>query len=194
MDLVIITGTPGTGKTVVSQKICEVSNSRYVSLNDLAIKEDLILKFDEKRDTKVVNNNKIIERVETLIKEQINTEYDYFIIESHFSDLVPSKYIDYAVVLRCHPDNLVIRLKSKGYKKAKVMENVQSEILGNCINFLTQKKLKYPPIEIDTTNLTVGQVAEKIINAIQTKNYEKIIQVDWLEVLFRENRLNEFFE
>ncbi len=194
MDLVIITGTPGTGKTIVSQKICQISNARSISLNDLVIEEDLIINYDNKRDTNVINKKKIINRVERLIKEQKNRDYDYLIIESHFSDLVPNLYIDYAVILRCHPDELIVRLRKKEYTDAKIMENVQSEILGNCMNYLIQKKLKNPLIEIDTTKLTVEQVAKKIIDTIQTKNYEETKQVDWLEELFRENRLNDFFD
>ena len=121
---------------------------------------------------------------------------EYFIIEGHFSDILPEKYINYAIILRCDPDVLSRRLKERDYSNEKIIENLQSEILGNCANYFIQKRIKIPIFEIDTTNLTIKDVADIIINKIIAKsNAEKYLvgKIDWLEKLFHEDRMNEFF-
>ena len=74
--------------------------------------------------------------------------------------------------------------RNNNYKKSKIIENVQAEIVGNCVNHLLQKKLKIPVLEIDTSDLTVEQVAEIIIDiVVHNKNLEQyyVGKVDWLE-------------
>ena len=98
--------------------------------------------------------------------------------------------------MRCDPDELGKRLKNKNFGLNKIAENVQSEILGNCVNYLVQKKIKKPIFEIDTTNLNVESVAKTINDIIFAKiNVENYYlgKIDWLEKLFQEDRLVEFF-
>ena len=60
-----------------------------------------------------------------------------------------------------------------------------------------EKKIKSPLFEIDTSNLSVNDVAKIIINiVVDKKNKEKyqIGNVDWLEKLFQEDRFKEFFD
>ena len=197
MEIVIISGTPGTGKTSVSKKITEKLNARMISLNEIAISNNLIIKYDQKRDTSIINAKKIIGYVKKLIEQYKKEKIDVLIIESHFSDIIPNNIIDYPIVLRCHPDELIKRLKLRNYKIEKLRENVQTEILGNCTNYMIKKNLAKDIIEIDTSNLNIESVAEIIISLIQdNKNIEKFskLKIDWLEVLFQENRIEEFFD
>ncbi|MFX1277438.1 MAG: adenylate kinase family protein [Promethearchaeota archaeon] len=193
----IISGTPGTGKTSVSKKITEKINARMISLNELAISKNLIISYDQKRDTNIIDAKKIIDQVEILIQKHSQGNIEVLIIESHFSDIIPNDLIDYPIVLRCHPDELMKRLKERDYKTEKLIENAQAEILGNCMNFMIKKNMGKEIIEINTTNLNVKSIAEIIIHIIQDNKYmEKFskLKVDWLEKLFQENRLEDFFD
>ncbi|MFX1382110.1 MAG: adenylate kinase family protein [Promethearchaeota archaeon] len=197
MKIVIISGTPGTGKTSVSKKITEKINARMISLNELAISKNLIISYDQKRDTNIIDAKKIIDQVEILIQKHSQGNIEVLIIESHFSDIIPNDLIDYPIVLRCHPDELMKRLKERDYKTEKLIENAQAEILGNCMNFMIKKNMGKEIIEINTTNLNVKSIAEIIIHIIQDNKYmEKFskLKVDWLEKLFQENRLEDFFD
>ena len=198
MEIVIISGTPGTGKTTISTRISEIINVKVISLNELAIAEDLILDYDKKRETNIIDIGKVLVHVKELINSyKKHNNFDFIIIESHFSDIISNDLINYPIVLRCHPDELIKRLKERGYKKEKIIENVQSEILGNSVNYLLQKQLEIPLIEIDTTNLSIDLVVQIIIDIIQdnknSKEYSKL-KVDWLETLFQEDRLDDFFD
>ena len=68
MKLVIISGTPGTGKTTVSNKISEMIDVNIITLNELAISEGLIHEFDKKRDTNVVDIDKLVSYVLNIIE------------------------------------------------------------------------------------------------------------------------------
>ena len=95
------------------------------------------------------------------------------------------------------PDRLSERLLERDYTKEKILENVQAEILGNCVNYFKQKQLKVPLLEIDTSELTIGTLAQIIIDIItENINIERfsVGKIDWLEKLFQENRLNQYFD
>ena len=197
MKIIAISGTPGTGKTSVSKKLSEIANAKFISLNKLAVSEQLTLKYDKKRDTHVVDFKKLIPHVINQIESYKKTNIEFLLIESHFSDIIPEKYIDYAIILRCNPDELYKRLEKRGYKKEKIIENVQSEILGNCANFFIEEQIKSPIYEIDTTSLTIEAISKVIIDLINNNiKVEKYVigKVDWLEFLAQEDRIQEFFE
>jgi len=197
MKILIVSGTPGTGKTTVSQNLLNNFKAKVISLNELAISEKLIIKYDIDRETSVINEKKLVRFVIKLIESYIKLNLEFLIIESHFSDIVPGQYIDYVIILRCDPDELCIRLKKRGYKKEKIRENVQSEILGNSANYFLNKQLNKPILEINTTNYSID-VITKIITEILTGKVdvnEYIIgKIDWLEKLSQEDRLEQFFD
>jgi len=196
MTIIIISGTPGTGKSSVSKKVSEMINAKTLSLNELVISEKFTLEYDKERDTFIIDFDKLIPYIVNQIDLLTNKNQNFLLIEGHFSDIVPNELIDYAFVLRCDPDTLYERLKERDYGKKKIMENVQAEVLGNCTNYLIQKQIKAPKYEIDTTHLTIDSVAKIIIDIIiNNKNADKFIigKIDWLEKLASENRINEFF-
>ncbi|NVM43586.1 MAG: AAA family ATPase [Candidatus Lokiarchaeota archaeon] len=197
MQILIVSGTPGTGKTTISNNIQNYIEAKVISLNELAISENLIEKYDTKRETSIIDNKKLIGFLIKLIEEYKKGDPEFLIIESHFSDIVPEQYIDFVIILRCDPDELYNRLKRRGYKTEKIRENVQSEILGNCVNYFMKKPINTPILEIDTTMASIEFITKTIIN-ILTKSVDikdfYAGKVDWLEKLFQEDRLQVFFD
>ena len=197
MKVVLFSGTPGTGKTLITSKLSEKISAKVISLSEFAVKKDLILSFDSKRDTYVIDEDKIVPEIINLIKKSRNHGISNFIIEGHLTDIIPEEYIDLVIVLRCEPDILYKRLISRGYSKEKVIENVQSEILGNCANFFVEKEMKKPLLELDTSTIDINKLVNIIIEIIvhekNIKNYT-LGKIDWLEKLSAENRLVEYFD
>jgi len=197
MKILIVSGTPGTGKTTVSNNLLSYFKAKVISLNELAISEKLIVNYDTERETSVINEKKLVRHVIKLIKQYAKLEIEFLIIESHFSDIVPKQYIDYVVILRCDPDELSIRLKERKYKKEKIRENIQSEILGNSVNYFLNKQLHKPILEIDTTNNNIDVITKTIIGILTEKvdmNEFIVGKIDWLEKLSQEDRLEQFFD
>jgi len=197
MQILIVSGTPGTGKTTISKNISNYIKAKVISLNELAISENLIVKYDAKRETSVINNKKLISFLIELIEDYKKEDLEFLIIESHFSDIVPEQYINFVIILRCDPDELYNRLKRRGYKREKIRENVQSEILGNCVNYFINKPLNIPILEIDTTNISIESITKTIVDILRKKiDIDDFYagKVDWLEKLFQEDRLQAFFD
>ncbi|MFX1337104.1 MAG: adenylate kinase family protein [Promethearchaeota archaeon] len=196
MKIIVISGTPGTGKTSVSEMIAQIYDARVVSLNEPKIFKKFKIKFDIKRETDVIDTNKLLPHVLSLIQNYKSENPNYLIIEGHFSDIIPEDYIDYVIILRCDPYVLKNRLAERGYEYGKIIENIQAEILGNCVNYFVQKNIKIPLFEISTDNLTIESVVDIIMKSIvKNQNVDNYVigKIDWLEKLFREDRLNDFF-
>jgi len=197
MKVVVISGTPGTGKTSVSKNLLKHLNAKVITLNELVISKNLIIDYDNIRETSIIDDEKLVSFVSDLIEHDKKRNFDYLIIEGHFTDMVPDKFIDYAFILRCDPDELFNRLRNRGYKDKKIIENIQSEILGNCVSYFENKDIKSSLLEIDTTDLDIESVTKIIVDIIiEEKNISNyhVGKIDWLEKLFQQNRINEFFE
>ncbi|MFX1452783.1 MAG: adenylate kinase family protein [Promethearchaeota archaeon] len=196
MKNIIISGTPGCGKTSVARKLSDLIYAKIISLNELAISDNFSFEYDKERKTYIVDFEVFLPYVINRIEEIKQDSPAYLIIESHFSDIIPEKFIDYAFILRCDPDELFKRLEKREYDIKKISENIQAEILGNCVNYFIQKEMEVPIYEIDTTNINIEKVAKTILEIIvehkKGENYQ-IGKIDWLEKLFEQDRLKEFF-
>jgi adenylate kinase len=150
---IAITGTPGTGKTAVAELVSESLKLPVLSANYLA--KNHVIERDEPRDTDVVD-------VEAAAKSA-RLKKDC-IVEGHLAHFFPA---DIVIVLRCRPAELKKRLEKKGWKKEKIRENIEAEGM-NIISLEARDKNK-TVFDIDTTELTVQEVAERIIEAVVNK-------------------------
>lgn len=196
MKYIIISGTPGTGKTTVANYLCKFIRAEVISLNKLIIERNFVLEYDQDRDTSIIDEEKLINNLDNVIKEYSNQTSDFLIVEGHITDILPEHFMDFVIILRCHPDELYSRLKNRGYNKKKVIENIQSEILGSCANYFVEKNLRMPLYEIDTTKFDLNTISKKVIEIVNEKesaNDYRLGKIDWLEVLSCQDRLNDFF-
>ena len=197
MITILISGTPGTGKTSVSEAIAKKINAKVINLSLFARKESLVSDYDKERDTWVINEEKLRNKTLKLIRNSKKEGIEVLIIESHFTDIIPEKPIDFVIILRCEPEILSQRLRMRGYSEKKIIENTQSEILGSSANFFIQKKFKPPLFEIDTSKLSINQLRDEIIKIYHDNEYGEIYElgkIDWLEKLFKSNDLMKYFD
>jgi len=59
MKVIIVTGTPGTGKTALSRKLAKKLNFHYLDVNKIIKKYKVSEGYDKKRKTKVVDIKKL---------------------------------------------------------------------------------------------------------------------------------------
>jgi len=189
--IVIITGTPGVGKTKISQILSKRLNAVHLDLNKIAKEEQLTLGIDKERKSLIADLNRLSERVQDLIKKSSRD----IIIEGHYaSDVVPQNLASYVFVLRKDPDALVTSLKRKGFRGQKISENVAAEILGVCLSDAVDAYGLKNVCEIDTTRKRVGRIIEEMMLVLAAKEKPSIGKVDWLSKLEQEGRLEKFME
>jgi len=179
--LIALTGTPGVGKTSISNLL---SNKGYevIFLNELVNKKGIFIGIDKKRDSKIVN----IEELNSFIKNNYSSK-NYVIIDGHLSHHL--KCIDKIIILRCHPNDLKKRLLKKGWNKEKIKENIEAEILDIIFCESIKNHKENNIFEINTTEKKIEHVTSEIVEIIENDFIEnkkyKIGKIDWSEEIFK---------
>ncbi|KTG08214.1 adenylate kinase family protein [Haloferax profundi] len=166
----VVTGTPGTGKTTAADLVADELDQRVVHLNQLVKDEGLWTERDEARDTLVVDLD--------AVRDQLG-DWDG-IVESHLAHHLNA---DRIVVLRCRPDVLEERLVERGEAEAKARENRESEaldvVLGEAVEFHGEDAV----YEIDTTDRDPQAVADEIVAVAEGEREPSAGTVDFIEYL-----------
>jgi adenylate kinase len=182
---VALSGTPGTGKTAVAG-VLEKQGYTIVQLHTLAKENKCIVGVDKGRDTQLIN----MDGLDTLIKKKFTTN-ELIFFEGHIGHLL--RTMDKVLILRCHPRELKKRLLKKKWKTKKIKENIDAEILDVILCEAVAKHAAENIFEIDTTQKTIPEVAESIIEIVKKKfrpiKSYTIGQIDWSEEILKGNHL-----
>ncbi len=177
--IVLITGTPGTGKSTVSCLLAERLSTILIDLNQLIEDEHLYTGLDPDWGFKIVDIDVMCRRLTEIINSLGNRE-DLIIVEGHLSHYCEKA--DLVIVLRAHPSLLRARLKNKGFNDAKIRENVEAEVLDICA-FEAFQIHKDKVNEIDTSHNNPEEVLNLIIKVINGEEHFPVGKVDFLEDL-----------
>ena len=153
---VIITGTPGTGKTTVTKLLSEEGWVTY-DITSFVKEKSLFLGYDIIRDSLIIDEDRLQEE---LVRKAEN--HKIVILDGHTATLIEDKFVKYCFVLKVDLAILNERLRDRNYSEHKVSENLQAEIMESC---LTEAYDAYDTTKIqsvDTTNKTPEEVASLI--------------------------------
>ncbi|CAH0474532.1 unnamed protein product [Peronospora belbahrii] len=121
---ILVTGTPGTGKTSMCQQLAERSQYlSHVNVGDLVKERGLHSGRDEEFDCFVQDEDKVCDEMEDLMAEGGK------LVDFHTCDFFPERWFDLVVVLRVDNTTLFDRLQKRGYSDKKIAENVECEIM-----------------------------------------------------------------
>ncbi|KAK5993149.1 Hemoglobin and proliferation-regulated protein 1 [Cladobotryum mycophilum] len=120
---IIITGTPGVGKTTHSEILAERTGLRHLSVNQVVKDKECHEGWSDEYQSWIVDEDKLLDAIEDDIKT------GGYIIDWHACDLFPRSWIDLVVVLRVDSTTLYDRLTARNYAEAKLQENLDSEIM-----------------------------------------------------------------
>ncbi len=162
-NVLAVTGTPCTGKTTLARKLGERLGWKVMELTLLVEREGLCDRFDEERNTKVVDAGRLKEKVWRLVES--NT-----ILDGLLSHLLDPTHV---LVLRCDPRLLEKRMKERGYADGKIMENLEAEYEG--VILYESLKRCGNVLELDNTE---GVDVEAIVDWLQTGG-KHILERDW---------------
>lgn len=174
-NAIVISGTPGVGKTLVAISLASKLDLTYLNLSDLVVKESLYVGVDESRGSFLVDEDRLIKRLTGLLSESKSD----VVVDSHYGEIIPDELVKIIFVLRLNPVVLYERLVSRGWSREKVRENVEAEILGVCTYNAVSEHTTSKVCEIDVTGKEVEEIVKEILE-ILNKTRECRIWVDWL--------------
>jgi len=186
---VVITGTPGTGKTTISKSLARRLDADYLSLTKLILDKGLYTAVDQRRRTKVVNQN----RTRTWLRKSLPKRQRLTILDTHLADIIPQENVMKVIVLRCHPKILEARLRRKGWGVPKVRENVLAEILDSCYVIAAEYYGTKKTVQLDTSRTSVSKTINQCITLLK-KQVPGKFTVDWIAVLNREHSLERYLQ
>lgn len=187
--IIIITGTPGAGKTTVAKELAARLSAELMSIGELVKRENLVAERDEERGTVVADIKRLRTRVKTLLRK---VKKD-IVVEGHYAyDVVSKSANPYVFVLRRDPHDLEAALRRRGYDERKISENVAAEVLDVCLIGAMRRFGRDRLDEIEVTHMDVGMVVDEILAVLRGEKVMESGKVDWLGVLEEEGRLEGF--
>ena len=189
MKIIVVTGTPGTGKTVFSKALSTRLNLKYVDLNRFLIENKCYSGFDRESGSYIVK----LDMGRELFRE-------FFgglkcVVDSHISHLiVPKELAEICFVLRTSPYVLMDRLKQTGFREEKILENCSAEILDVILLEALNRYGRNLICELDSTSKSVSELVDEALKILSGELDRRIGAVNWLREVYERGDLNIFFK
>jgi adenylate kinase len=127
--VIIVTGTPGTGKTTYAKALAQQLGYRYLDLHEFIVAKGLAEEKDVERDSLIIDEQALVEALLPTVVARPET-----VVDGHLSYCVPPEHVTKCVVTKCELKELKTRLEARGYSEAKVRENLDAEIFDVCLH------------------------------------------------------------
>ncbi|CAG4954144.1 adenylate kinase isoenzyme 6 homolog [Colias croceus] len=165
---ILITGTPGVGKSTISRKLADRVKFAWREVSKLAEEHNCLDEFDPEYQCPFLNEDKLLDVMEGMMAKGGN------IVDYHGCEFFPERWFDGVFVIRTNNTTLFDRLSQRGYTGKKLEDNIQCEIFET---LLEEAQSSYKPeIIVELRNDTEEQLQSNV-NAI----------VEWIERWKEEN-------
>ncbi|KAA1479344.1 P-loop containing nucleoside triphosphate hydrolase protein [Dentipellis sp. KUC8613] len=136
--IIVITGTPGTGKSTHAALLAEESPVplQHINVGEWVKERGLHEGYDEEWQSYTVDEDKVLDEIEPLTAE------GGLILDWHTCEAFPERWADLVVVLRCDHTLLWERLEKRNYPLKKIQENNEAEIMDVVID---EARASYAP-------------------------------------------------
>lgn len=145
MAVVVISGTPGTGKTTLATMIAKTAGYRRIDVQSAIRKNNLSEGYDRKRHCEIVDAGRLVQLLVARIHREKSKN---IVIDSHLAHYLPPDAVDLCIVTKCDLGELKRRL-DKRYPPDKVRENLDAEIFDICQNEAVE--FGHKVVVVDTT-------------------------------------------
>ncbi|KAF2238575.1 P-loop containing nucleoside triphosphate hydrolase protein [Viridothelium virens] len=120
---IIVTGTPGVGKSSHCEVLARDHGLRHISINEVVKERECHAGWDDELKSWIVDEDKLLDSLEEEVKD------GGCLIDWHACDVFPKSWIDLVIVIRCNSTILYDRLVARGYSGQKLEENMDAEIM-----------------------------------------------------------------
>lgn len=129
---ILITGTPGTGKTKLSEYLKKRLTGSYkvIGVSEVVRRKGLYEEYDAAMDTLVIDERACRRYLRHKLKDTARP----LILESHTISVIPHSLIQLCVVVTVPTTHILYdRLAARGYSTRKIEENMDCEIMQECL-------------------------------------------------------------
>lgn len=131
---ILVTGTPGVGKTSFSMLLTDSLNDRlqsqsigkqflYINIGKLITENKLYTDWNEEFDVPEYDEDKVLNQIIPFMTQ------GGCVLDFHSSGFLPEDMIELVVLIRCDNTILYDRLKARNYSDKKIKENIECEIM-----------------------------------------------------------------
>lgn len=120
---ILITGTPGTGKTQTSQLVAEKTGLKHLNIGSVVKEMGFYESKDEEFDSYILDEDQLCDYLEPIMAEGGN------VVDFHSAEFFPERWFDLVLVLRTDTSLLFDRLSERNYSAKKRTENIECEIM-----------------------------------------------------------------
>ena len=158
---IIITGSPGVGKTSAARALGKKLGWTVLNENQFAL-EQKIGKWNPEEDELVIPLEPYAKALNRLFLDKKN-----IIIEGHLLCELKARP-DFAVLIKVHPELLEGRLHSRNYSEEKVQDNVFCEGIEYCKKHLLRNYPKEKVVEVESGK-SIKETLDRIIKGLREK-------------------------
>ncbi len=165
---IVVTGVPGTGKTIIAKMLAKKIGYGLIDIKKIVEKNKI---YEIKDKEKIVNLKKLRQAILKELGLELITKG--YIIEGHLACEI-ALTADLVIVLRTNPNTLIKRLRRRGYDKKKIAENILAELLDYCV-VNAMKNYRTTVVELDTSRRNKEKCVDIIIREMKNKKKNKKI-------------------
>lgn len=174
--VIVVTGTPGVGKSVLATRLARELGLEFVDLGKVVKAWGLHSGYDTVRRSYMIDEALVRRNWPKIVGNGV-------VMATHFLATGPRlRSPTVAFVLRLDPLALWRRLRARGWGRRKAWENVESELLDSCYFDAVRVLGKRRVVEIDTTGKSASQTFREALGLVQGKAKGRGRRVDWLRV------------
>ncbi len=186
--VVVVTGSPGTGKTIFAKRLAQKIGANYLPLTPLISKHKLYTGFDRERSSMVVD----LARARTRLGSLLSRTAGQTVVDTHIPEgIVPTEVVERVFVLRCHPRILERRLGKRKWRLGKVRENILAEMLDACLISAMKCYGRRRVTQLDTSNVSVVKCVAAAERTLR-KRASGTVKIDWITTLGKEHLLDRY--
>lgn len=190
--VILVTGTPCVGKTSVARLLTSKLDAFYLNLTDLALEENLVVGRDEERDSVIVDENVMREKMREIIQ---SCDRNHMVIDGHYAvNVVPKEFTTHVLVLRRDPVELRRLMEQSNFSGSKLWENLACEVLDVCLYEALDVYEERKVCELDVSGKSVEEIVDEVLDILNGSRECRVGVVDWLSKLEDEGLLEEFLK